>query len=162
MSIQIIQDPQQFSDWAALLELLRHAFAYQADRIDPPSSLSKLDADGLARKAREEHLFLAVEGTQIVGCVYAKLTEDAVYVGKLAVLPGRQNQGIGRKLIQAAEAFARSAGRNALELETRIELTENHRTFAALGFTKVAERAHPGYDRMTSIRMRKMFTGTRP
>ena len=43
----------------------------------------------------------------------------------------------------------------ALELETRIELTENHETFAALGFVKVSEGAHPGYDRTTFITMRK-------
>ncbi|MFN7434077.1 MAG: N-acetyltransferase, partial [Betaproteobacteria bacterium] len=46
-------------------------------------------------------------------------------------------------------------GRTALELQTRIELTENHATFAALGFAKVAETAHPGYARPTSITLRR-------
>jgi phosphinothricin acetyltransferase len=41
-----------------------------------------------------------------------------------------------------------------LELETRIELTENHATFARMGFIKTAETAHPGYERPTSIKMR--------
>ena len=38
-------------------------------------------------------------------------------------------------------------------METRIELTENHATFARLGFVKTAETAHPGYDGPTSITM---------
>ena len=46
------------------------------------------------------------------------------------------------------------------ELDTRIELTENHATFAALGFTKIAERAHDGYERPTFITMRKTLQRT--
>jgi MoxR-like ATPase len=53
------------------------------------------------------------------------------------------------------EALARANGRRFVELEARIELTENHETFAALGFSRVAESAHPGFDRPTSITMRK-------
>jgi hypothetical protein len=55
----------------------------------------------------------------------------------------------------AAEDIARQNQRQFLELQTRVELIENHKTFAALGFEKVAEAAHPGYDRPTSIVMRK-------
>jgi phosphinothricin acetyltransferase len=42
-----------------------------------------------------------------------------------------------------------------LELQTRVELIENHKTFGALGFEKVAETAHPGYSRPTSITMQR-------
>ena len=41
-----------------------------------------------------------------------------------------------------------------LELSTRIELVENHATFARMGFAKTAETAHEGFDRPTSIVMR--------
>ena len=41
-----------------------------------------------------------------------------------------------------------------LELETRIELTENHAAFARMGFIKTAETSHEGFDRTTSIVMR--------
>jgi ribosomal protein S18 acetylase RimI-like enzyme len=82
-----------------------------------------------------------------------------LYVGKFAVAPGAQGRGIGRQLMHAAESFARDRGLATIELETRIELVENHATFAALGFRKVAEKAHPGYDRPTSITMRKPLPG---
>lgn len=155
MTVEITQPPKDFDDWVGLLALLQRAFAYQAPRIDPPSSVDKLDARGLASKAKEEQLFLAFEGRQVIGCIFARIEADCVYVGKHAVLPGRQKQGLGRKLMQAAEAFAIRVGRNALELETRIELVENHEAFKAMGFTKVAEHAHAGYDRPTFISMRK-------
>ena len=41
-----------------------------------------------------------------------------------------------------------------LELQTRIELTENQATFGRMGFVKTAETAHEGFDRPTSITMR--------
>jgi hypothetical protein len=58
-------------------------------------------------------------------------------------------------MFEVAEEVARTHGRKFLELQTRVELVENHATFAALGFKKVAESAHPGYSRPTTITMRK-------
>ena len=137
------------------MQLLHAAFAFQHDRIDPPSSLHKFDANSIAVKAKDEYLFLAFDDGELVGCIFARPQPGSVYVGKLAVWPERQGQGTGRRLMQAAEDLARRSGLAALELETRIELTENHMTFAALGFVKTAELAHEGYDRPTYIRMRK-------
>lgn len=155
MSIEIIEAPSGFTQWAELWELLLAAFDYQRARIDPPSSLYRLDAESLARKARDETLFLAVESGQLIGCAFAKVKPDCVYVGKLAVNPGRQGQGIGRRLMQAVERFAEQTGQPVLELETRIELVENHQTFAAFGFVRTAEHAHEGYARTTYVTMRK-------
>jgi GNAT superfamily N-acetyltransferase len=155
MSIEIIQAPQGFNQWVKLLELLHAAFAYQNARIDPPSSLHKLDAQSLCQKAGQEKLFLAFEGEEIIGCAFARIKPACVYVGKVAVLPARQGQGIGRLLMQAVEGFAQGVGRPILELETRIELLENHKTFSAFGFVKVGEYSHPGYTRITSITMHK-------
>ena len=59
--------------------------------------------------------------------------------------------GEGRvSIVGGAEVY-----RLMLPHTTRIELTENHATFAALGFAKVAETAHPGYKRATSITLRR-------
>ena len=84
-----------------------------------------------------------------------------LYVSKLAVWPHLQGRGIGRHLMSALEVFARESGHTVLELETRVELNENHQTFEALGFKKVSEHAHEGYDRPTYIRMRR-FLGAGP
>lgn len=70
-----------------------------------------------------------------------------------------RGKGVARAMMAAAESLARGHGRAFLELQTRVELIENHATFRALGFEKVAETAHPGYDRSTSITMRKRLLG---
>lgn len=155
MTLEIIQAPSGFQQWPELWALLLAAFDCQRARIDPPSSLYRLDATSLAQKAQDETLFLAVESGQLIGCAFAKVKAECVYVGKVAVKPGRQGQGIGRRLMQAAEHFALQTGRPVMELETRIELVENHKTFAALGFVRTAEHAHEGYARPTYITMQK-------
>jgi GNAT superfamily N-acetyltransferase len=82
---------------------------------------------------------------------FAQVKDDALYIGKLAVRAGVQGAGIGRKLVEAARDEARSRGLKMLELQTRIELTENHAMCARMGFVKTAETAHPRFDRPTSI-----------
>jgi GNAT superfamily N-acetyltransferase len=152
---------RDFRDWGRLLELLRAAFAYQEHRINPPSSVYKLHVRSLAEKSSEEHLFLASVASELAGCVFAGGQPPLLYVSKLAVWPHLQGRGIGRRLMSAVEVFARQSGHMVLELETRIELTENHRTFESLGFNKTSEHAHEGYDHPTYIRMRR-FLGAVP
>ena len=161
MSVSIQQAPSDFSNWKELLALIHEAFAFQHARIDPPSSLEKLTPVSLAAKAHQETLFLAVTGRQVVGCVFATPRNESLYIGKFAVSTAHQGQGIGRRLLQAAEHLARTKGIVAIELETRIELTENHATFKAMGFSKTSESAHPGYTRPTSITMRKLLLSAR-
>lgn len=153
--MQISVSPPDFNDWPELVELLRESFAYMDSRIDPPSSLATMGIPELKAKAVEETLILALEDQKIVGCAFAALRDDCIYVGKVAVAQFARGKGVAGAMFAAAEALARKHGRMFLELQTRIELTENHATFAALGFEKVAETAHPGYNRPTSITMRK-------
>ncbi len=147
--------PADFDRWATLLDLLQASFAYMDGRIDPPSSLHALGVADLQAKAREETLIVATEGDALVGCAYAALRPGCVYVGKLAVAARMRGRGLARQIMACAEGVARAQGRAFLELQTRIELIENHATFAALGFETVAKTAHAGYDRPTSITMRR-------
>ena len=143
-----------FADWEAVRALIHDAFAYMNGRIDPPSSAWRLTPQSMAADAAEGALLLAGAGHTLVGCVFVRPKQDALYIGKLAVQPGLHGSGIGKALVQAARAEALALGLKALELETRIELTENHAAFARMGFTRTAETAHPGYERPTSITMR--------
>ena len=153
--MEIAVAPAQFSDWSALLGLLRSAYAYMAPLINPPSSLLRMDVAEFQEKARHEALILALESSRILGCAFAVVREDCVYVGKLAVDESARRLGVARRIMEAAETIARQNAKAYLELETLIELLENHKTFAALGFSKVAEKAYPGFDRPTSITMRR-------
>ncbi len=141
---------QDSHDWAALLDLIGRAFTYMEGRIDPPSSLHRLTPQGLALSGE-----VWVLGRPAVACMVLKPGAVGLYLGKLAVEPALQGRGLGRFMVVRAEARARELGLDRIELETRVELAENHRFYQALGFAEVGRSAHPGYDRPTSVRYEK-------
>jgi GNAT superfamily N-acetyltransferase len=147
--------PEGFNKWPELLDLVRQAFSYMDGRINPPSSLTRMGVEEFKTAAAQGTLIVAHEGQTLVGCAFAELRDDCVYVGKVAVAQSRRGKGVARSLLAAAEEIAKYHDKQFLELQTRVELVENHATFAALGFQKMAETAHPGYDRPTSITMRR-------
>ena len=141
-------------DWGSIHALLTRTFAFMEGRIDPPSSLHRTTPADLAAKVAAGAGFLAIAPKGVVGCAFGEAKGDAFYVGKVAVDDAWRGRGIGRGLIDLARWEASRRRLTALELETRIELTENHAAFARLGFEKTTETAHPGHDRPTSITMR--------
>ena len=147
--------PAGFSDWSGLHRLLTDCFSYMDGRIDPPSSLTRMTPDGLQQKAQDEVLVVVVHEDRLVAAGFLRDSADTIYLSKLAVEPAFRKKGILRSMIRIAEALAQERGKTHLELETRIELIENHRTFGALGFIKTGETSHDGYSRPTSVTMRK-------
>lgn len=138
-----------------MLALLHHAFAFQHELIDPPSSLHLLDELSLAEKVQQEQVLIAQVDGVLVGCIFIKWDEDYAYFGKFAIAPSWQQQGIGKQLIQAAEQCALDKGFCKVVLQVRVELMANQRVFAKMGFVETAQTSHPGYDKVTSITMSK-------
>lgn len=154
-ALKLELDPPDFNDWLALHRLLVDCFAYMDERIDPPSSLTRMTPETLRDKSADETLLIISENGTLVACGFLKETTDAIYLGKLAVRQDMRGRGLLRQMIEAAIQLAQSKGKPALELQARVELTENHSTFKALGFVQTGTTAHEGYDRPTSITMRR-------
>ncbi len=146
-----------FERWERLLDVIRASFAYMDGHIDPPSSVHRLTLARLREKAAAEAGFVAWVDDDIAGCVFIAEQADHFYVGKLAVAPSHQGKGCGRRLMEAAESHARRNDKPLLELQTRVELIDNQRLFSTLGFVETQRTAHDGYDRPTSVTMRKVL-----
>ena len=140
-------------DWAAILRLIQTEFAYMATRIDPPSSMQRLTEADIAAKAESGEVWLV--GTPPVACMFLTVQADSLYLGKLAVSTSQRGKGLARALVGVAQIRAKVLGLAAVELETRVELVENHAAFRALGFMETGRSAHPGYAQPTSITFRK-------
>jgi len=151
----IVRLGPDFSRWEDLLALILGAFAYMDGVIDPPSSAHRLTTVSLEAKAQAEIAYAAMEGQTLLGCIFCRPQIGSLYIGKLAVAQGFQGRGAGRLLLEKAEQLARERGLPELRLETRVELTGNHAAFARWGFVRTGEYAHPGFDRITAIEMRK-------
>lgn len=139
--------PQEPYDWTALLGLIKRAFAGMDGRIDPPSSFHHLTAQDLATHKGE----VWVIGQPPRACVLLSPRPQSLYLGKLSVEPGHQGKGYARALIAKAHDRARALGLPMLELQSRVELIENHATFYALGFQQTGTTTHEGFDRPTSL-----------
>ena len=136
---------------APVLNLLHSAFAYMDGLIDPPSSLHRLTADGIARQARDGEVWVLDDIGRIIACLFLTPAPDHLYIGKLAVADEFRGQGIARQLVDLGVTRAEERGLGRLVLQSRVELTGNHAAFQALGFVRTGETAHAGYDRPTSV-----------
>lgn len=144
--------PKDPYDWDALLALIKRAFAGMEGRIDPPSSLHKMTAQDLANYPGE----VWVIGSPARACMVLTPKTHTLHLGRLSVDPSWQRKGYAHVLIDLAEARARALGLPALELQSRIELVENHAIFFALGFKQTGSTSHPGFDGPTSLVFTKM------
>ncbi|MEM9580218.1 MAG: GNAT family N-acetyltransferase [Pseudomonadota bacterium] len=133
--------------------LLHMCFAYMEGRIDPPSSLHRLSVQDIARQCKEGEVWAI--GDPPGACVFFTPKSDVFYLGKMAVAPDARGQGHARRLVTLAEQRAALLGKPMLELQTRIELVENHETFRKLGFRIHAYGKHPGFEHVTDVTMRK-------
>lgn len=147
---QLTQDSPKLQ---AVLTLIRDSFAFMNGRIDPPSSMHRLSEDTLRDHLRDGEIWVIGDHPEAV--VFLTPKPGRLYLSKLAVAENRRGQCLARRLVELAESRARALALETLELQTRIELVENHAAFARMGFVKTAETAHPGFDRPTSITMQK-------
>tara|TARA_R110002020_G_scaffold10051_22_gene38983 strand:- start:16055 stop:16447 length:393 start_codon:yes stop_codon:yes gene_type:complete len=125
-------------------------------RIDPPSSMTRLTLADIAKQCETGEVW--VVGDPPVACVFFKELDGCLYLGKLAVDDTARGQGLARRMVDLAVERAAARGLPEVELQARVELVENHAAFTKMGFRKTGETAHAGYDRPTSITMRKPVT----
>ena len=69
--------------------------------------------------------------------------------------PAVRRRGIGTALMERVERHACEAGYPAVILGMRLELPDNLRFFARLGYRIVGEASHPGYTTPTFAWLRK-------
>lgn len=137
-----------------ILSLISECFAFMEGRIDPPSSVHRLTQASIRQQATEGEIWTIGRPPHAV--VFLTPKSDRLYLGKLAVSENKRGAGLARQLVTLAVRRAVVHGLPTLELQTRVELVENHIAFTRLGFVKTGETAHPGYYSPTSITMCKV------
>lgn len=151
-------------DASAISEVVRRAFAAYEGRLQPPAGALKETPESIAEKLWHEAALVAVTTAGIAGCVFYRPAERAgeIYLGRLAVLPERQREGIGARLMIALEETARATGARALVLNVRIALPANRLVFERLGFEPIGQGRHAGFDQPTFTVMRKDISDVAP
>jgi ribosomal protein S18 acetylase RimI-like enzyme len=130
----------QPSDTTALTELVNRAYAVEAFFVEgdrtTPDEVAALIQTG-------EFLVLDHEGG-LAGAVLvqgpgqrAGMPPSHAYFGMLSVQPGLQGRGLGRRLVQAAEAMAVATGATAMSLRIINLREELGRWYQSLGYREV-------------------------
>ncbi|MDH3631560.1 MAG: GNAT family N-acetyltransferase [Gammaproteobacteria bacterium] len=96
----------------------------------------------------KSHLYVAQEDDKIVGFVVFYARQDHAHLENVAVTPGFQNRGIGRKLIGFVEQQAQQDGYNRIELYTNASMSENLELYPRLGYQQIDRRVEDGFDRV--------------
>ena len=87
----------------------------------------------------QDRLLLAVQGDHLIGYAHLRITpslhtEEAAEVLAIIVERTHRRKGIGRRLILAAESWARQSKRAHLILSTDVTRTAAHAFYSALGY----------------------------
>jgi ribosomal protein S18 acetylase RimI-like enzyme len=120
------------SDVDALTQLINAAFQveqpfFEGDRVNPEK----------VRNFMESGEFLLEEDSSgFAGCVYLEVREHRGYVGLLSVDPSRQSQGLGRKLMDAAERHFRAMGCLGVDLRVISQRTPLPSFYRRLGYAE--------------------------
>lgn len=127
------------SDAPALTALINVAFQVERFFLDS----DRLDLAEVLDRLKKGH-FLAQEAEgRMTACVYVEPRNDRCYLGLLSVDPTLQRAGFGKRLVAAAEDFARAAGCLHMDLNV-VNLREELPPFyRKLGYTDLGTSPFP-------------------
>ncbi|GEB45285.1 GCN5 family acetyltransferase [Microbacterium testaceum] len=132
--------PIDTDDAGEVLTIQRAAFASEAliygDPDMPPltQTLEELRAELV-----ENLGCVAVAGHRLVGAVRARLDGELLLIGRLAIAPDQQGEGLGTLLLAAVEERGREAGATEAELFTGALSEANQRLYEREGYHRSEE-----------------------
>ena len=89
-----------------------------------------------------------VTGTPVIGLISLAQVDDVILIENVAVHPGQQGSGLGRRLMEFAEQYARKRQIRRLALYTNEVMTENRAIYEHLGYEVTSRRTENGYRRI--------------
>ena len=125
------------ADAPRLSELVRAAYGHYVERIGgPPRPMT----DDYAEVVRNHQVTVAERDGEIVGLVVFAVGHEGFVVDNVAVDPAHQGSGVGRALLEHAEAAARRAGFDSIALYTHERMTENLALYERIGYVEYDRR----------------------
>ncbi len=104
--------------------------------------------DDYAAVIAKHRVFVLGEAGAVIGALVLIRQAGGLLLDNVAVHPDHQGRGLGRRLIDFAEAEARRQGYAALDLYTHEAMTENIAMYRALGYAETGRRVEHGYLRV--------------
>jgi len=143
--------PASEGDAPEIAACVHAAYRHYVARIGkPPGPMT----EDYAKVVRERRVTVAESQGKIAGVVVLSVTEDGFLLENVAVDPSQRGKGLGRTLLEFAEAEARRDGFSSICLYTHEKMTENLALYAKIGYVEYDRRTEKGFAR---VYMRKSF-----
>lgn len=133
------------ADLAEVERVVAEAFSPYVPRIGRRPA--PMDDDYAARIAAGE-VEVFVDAVGIGGVLVVELDRDPSVLVTIAVADRLRGQGLGRRLVERAEAASRAAGCRTISLYTHEKMTENRAIYPRLGFVETHRAHETGFDRV--------------
>jgi GNAT superfamily N-acetyltransferase len=144
----------RIEDAGEVLTLQRAAFVQEALIYGTPGMPPLTQTlDELVHELHDNLGRVALIGPRIVGAVRARLDGELLLVGRLAIAPDQQGNGIGSRLLEAVEERGREAGAREAELFTGSLSEANLRLYEREGYAETQRVA--GDDGIEQVFLRK-------
>ena len=144
-------------DVAAILDVVRAAFAEYEGFLDPPSGAHDETPGTVRRRMARGGAVMAIVGDVPVGCAFYEAVDGLLYFGRLSVLPDFRQRGIGTALLDSVEQRARDTGAAGVRLGVRLQLPHLLTRYERLGYRITKYMTHTGHEHPTYVFMEKRF-----
>lgn len=129
--------PARAADAGRLTELVQAAYGHYVARMGrPPGPMT----EDYAALVRDGLVTVAERGGEIAGLVVLDTGDEGFTVDNVAVEPAHQGTGVGRALLEYAEAEARRRGSDSVALYTHETMTENLALYRRIGYVEYDRR----------------------
>ena len=106
------------------------------------------------RVISQRAVYVVEEGGAVIGALVLGRDREGLLLENVAVDPQHHGKGVGKALLQFAEAEARRQGFAQIHLYTNVVMTENQLLYSKIGYVEYARREENGFSR---IYMRKVL-----
>jgi len=97
---------------------------------------------------RTREVTVAERDGRIAGVLLVGTTGEGFLLETVGVDPENRGKGLGRMLLERAEAEARQAGFDSIYLYTHQRMTENHALYRKIGYVEYDRRVEHGFPRV--------------
>ena len=122
-----------------MAELVDAAYGHYVERLGgPPRPMT----DDYEEVIRTRQVTVAERDGAVAGVIVLAVTDEGFLIDNVAVHPSHRGSGLGRALLEFAEAEARRARFDSIYLYTHERMTENLALYARIGYVEYDRRSH--------------------
>ena len=139
------------ADAAKVIALVMAAYGHYPEQI---GMVPRPMTDDYAQVITNYQVTVVESHQTIVGVIVLTITDEGFLIDNVAVDPSYRGKGLGKTLLEFAEAEARRAGFDSIYLYTHEKMKENIALYSKIGYVEYDRRSQGEF---SLVYMRKQF-----